>query len=165
MCLFCSILALLAEIKENSEKQRKDAEILQSISAWRNRLLQPDMTFAYTDQEIHSDLYKIIKYSCGEVCTTADQAEKVMRIWTTFLEPMLGVQPRGQGGDDKEEAVKPSGTKSRGKSGIAILAEINGGGTLIEGKSKGESMSRDVGNGSHAHGGGSAEAASGNYSL
>ncbi|XP_078148844.1 paired amphipathic helix protein Sin3-like 3 isoform X2 [Carex rostrata] len=157
-----STKALLAEIKENSEKQRKDAEILQSISAWRNRSLQPDMSFAFTDQEIHSDLYKIIKYSCGEVCTSADQAEKVMRIWTTFLESMLGVQPRGQGGDDKEAVVKPSGTKGRGKSGIAILAENNGGAALIEGKSKGENMSHDtVGNGSHVHGRGSAEVASG----
>lgn len=154
----------MAEIKENSEKQRKDAEMLQSISAWRNRSLQPDMTFSYTDQEIHSDLYKIIKYSCGEVCTSVDQVEKVVWIWTTFLEPMLGVQPCGQGGDDKEEAVKPSGTKSRGKSGIAIMAEINGGGPLIEGKSKGENMSHDtVGNGSHGHGRGSTEAASGKY--
>lgn len=124
------------------------------------------MSFAFTDQEIHSDLYKIIKYSCGEVCTSADQAEKVMRIWATFLESILGVQPCGQGGDDKEAAVKPSGTKGRGKSGIAILAENNGGATLIEGKSKGENMSHDtVGNGSHVHGRGSAEVASGRYYL
>ncbi|KAJ3685975.1 hypothetical protein LUZ61_015139 [Rhynchospora tenuis] len=159
-----STKALLAEIKENSEKQRKDAEMLQSISAWRNRSLQPDMNFAYTDHEIHSDLYKIIKYSCGEVCTSADQAEKVMLIWTTFLEPMLGVQPRGQGGDDKEEAVKPSGRKIRGItiSGKVIFAETNGGSNPIEGKSKGENTSHDtVGNGSHGHGRGNSEAASG----
>ncbi|MCE0481851.1 hypothetical protein HAX54_039940 [Datura stramonium] len=50
------------------------------------------------DSDIHEDLYQIIMYSCREVCTR-EQLDKVMKIWTTFLEPIFGVarQPPGVG--------------------------------------------------------------------
>lgn len=70
----------------------------------------------YSDPEIHEDLYQLIKYSCGEMCTT-EQLDKAMKIWTTFLEPMLGVPSRPQVPEDTEDAVKAKNDSA--KSGTA----------------------------------------------
>lgn len=100
-----SFSALLAEIKEISEKKRKEDNVLLAIAAGNRRPIIPNLEFDYPDQDIHGDLYQLIKYSCGEVCTT-EQLDKVMKIWTTFLEPMLGVPSRPQGAEDTEDVVK-----------------------------------------------------------
>lgn len=97
--------ALLAEIKEISEKKRKEDDVLLAIAAGNRRPIIPNLEFEYPDHDIHEDLYQLIKYSCGEVCTT-EQLDKVMKIWTTFLEPMLGVPSRPQGAEDTEDVVK-----------------------------------------------------------
>ncbi|XP_047057503.1 paired amphipathic helix protein Sin3-like 4 [Lolium rigidum] len=89
-----STKALLSEIKEINDKKRKDDDVLLAIAAGNRRPIVPNMSFEYVDSEIHEDVYQIIKYSCGEVCSSADQVDKVMRTWTTFMEPILGVQPR-----------------------------------------------------------------------
>ena len=81
--------ALLDKIKEIREKKRKDDDVL-AIAAGNRRPIIPHMEFEYSDSGIHKDLYQLIKYSCSEVCTT-EQRDKVMKIWTTFLEPMLWV--------------------------------------------------------------------------
>ncbi|XP_010936783.1 paired amphipathic helix protein Sin3-like 4 [Elaeis guineensis] len=118
-----STKALLAEIKEISEKKRKEDDVLLAIAAGNRRPIVPNMEFEYVDSDIHEDLYQIIKYSCGEVCASSDQLEKVMRIWTTFLEPMLGVKPRPQGAGDSEDMVKP---KTRAvKNSMANVGESN----------------------------------------
>lgn len=97
--------ALLAEIKEISEKKRKEDDVLLAIAAGNRRSIVPHLEFEYSDPYIHEDLYQLIKYSCGEMCTT-EQLDKVMKIWTTFLEPMLGVPFRPQGAEDTEDVVK-----------------------------------------------------------
>lgn len=103
----CSFVlaALLAEIKEISEKKRKEDDVLLAIAAGNRRSIVPHLEFEYSDPDIHEDLYQLIKYSCGEMCTT-EQLDKVMKIWTTFLEPMLGVPSRPQGAEDTEDVVK-----------------------------------------------------------
>ena len=99
--------------------------MLLALAAVNRRPIVPNMEFEYLDSDIHEDLYQIIKYSCGEVCTSSDQVEKVMKLWRTFLEPMLGVPPRPHGAEDTEDAVK---TKSHaGKGGRASVGESNGG--------------------------------------
>uniref|UniRef100_A0A0D9WBP3 Histone deacetylase interacting domain-containing protein n=1 Tax=Leersia perrieri TaxID=77586 RepID=A0A0D9WBP3_9ORYZ len=113
-----STKALLAGIKEINEKKRKEDDLLLTIAAGNRRPVVPNMSFEYVDPDIHEDLYQIIKYSCGEVCSSSDQVDKVMRIWTTFLEPILGVHPRGHGVED----VKP---KSRTTKAGAASVEIN----------------------------------------
>ncbi|KAJ6845405.1 paired amphipathic helix protein Sin3-like 4 [Iris pallida] len=119
-----STKALLAEIKEISEKKRKEDDVLLALAAVNRRPIIPNMEFEYIDSDIHEDLYQIVKYSCGEICTSSDQVDKVMRIWTTFLEPMLGVPPRPLVAEDAEDAVK---TKSRTvKSGAASVGESSG---------------------------------------
>lgn len=115
--------ALLAEIKEINEKKRKEDDVLLAIAAGNRRPIVPNMEFEYSDLEIHEDLYQIVKYSCEEVCTSSDQVEKAMRVWTSFLEPLLGVPPRTQGKEDKEDVVKP---KSATKNGNPREAEKKG---------------------------------------
>ncbi|KAL2344258.1 hypothetical protein Fmac_005543 [Flemingia macrophylla] len=112
-----STKVLLAEIKEINEKKRKEDDVLLAIAAGSRQPIIPHLEFVYPDLEIHEDLYQLIKYSCGEMCTT-EQLDKAMKIWTTFLEPMLGVPSRPQGLEDTEDVVKAKNNSA--KSGMAI---------------------------------------------
>ncbi|CAK9220996.1 unnamed protein product [Sphagnum troendelagicum] len=113
-----STKGLLAEIKELNEKKRSEDDYLLATAAGSHRPLLPDLRLEYPDPAIYQDLYQIIKYACEEACTTTEQAEKILRIWTTFLEPMLGIPPRLHGMDDMEpylkaeEALEPKGSGS-----------------------------------------------------
>ncbi|XP_027359740.1 paired amphipathic helix protein Sin3-like 4 isoform X4 [Abrus precatorius] len=118
-----STKALLAEIKEISEKKRKEDDVLLAIAAGNRRPILPNLEFKYSDPDIHEDLYQLIKYSCGELCTT-EQLDKVMKVWTTFLEPMLCVPSRPQGAEDTEDVVKAKNNSVI--SGIASVAESDG---------------------------------------
>ncbi|KAK7307170.1 hypothetical protein VNO77_39994 [Canavalia gladiata] len=118
-----STKALLAEIKEISEKKRKEDDILLAIAAGNRRPIIPNLEFKYSDTDIHEDLYQLIKYSCGELCTT-EQLDKVMKVWTTFLEPMLCVPSRPQGAEDTEDVVKAKNNSV--KNGTASVAESDG---------------------------------------
>ncbi|KAE9613429.1 putative transcription regulator Others family [Lupinus albus] len=118
-----STKVLLAEIKETSEKKRKEDDILLSIVAGNKRGILSNLEFEYPDPVIHEDLYQLIKYSCGEVCTT-EQVDKVMKIWITFLEPMLCVPSRPSGAEDTEDAVKAKSNSV--KSVTASVAESDG---------------------------------------
>uniref|UniRef100_A0A0D9UVW5 Histone deacetylase interacting domain-containing protein n=1 Tax=Leersia perrieri TaxID=77586 RepID=A0A0D9UVW5_9ORYZ len=110
-----STKSLLTEIKEINEKKRKEDDVLLAIAAGNRRPIVPNMSFDYVDSNI-------IKYSCGEVCSSSDQLDKVMRIWTTFLEPILGVQPRTHGAEDADQVKANSRTA---KSGLATVGEVN----------------------------------------
>ncbi|GMP58130.1 hypothetical protein CsSME_00021912 [Camellia sinensis var. sinensis] len=125
--------ALLTEIKEISEKKHKDDDMLLAFAAGNRRTIIPHMQFEYPDSDIHEDLYQLVKYTCGEVCTT-EQLDKVVKIWKTFLEPMLGVPSRPQGGaaEDMEDVVKDKNHISQ--SGAVNVGDSNGspiGGTTI----------------------------------
>ncbi|KAL6547202.1 hypothetical protein OROMI_022923 [Orobanche minor] len=103
-----SAKALLAEIKEMGEKnQNEDDMALLSIAAGYKQPIKPDMVFEFPDPDIQEDLYQLMRYSCGEVCTP-EQREKVMKIWTTFLEEVLGVPSRPPSTEDEEDAVRAS---------------------------------------------------------
>ncbi|KAI9111373.1 hypothetical protein K1719_017063 [Acacia pycnantha] len=108
-----STKALVAEIKEISEKKHKEDDVLLAIAAGNRRPIIPNLEYEYSDPAIHEDLHQLIKYSCGEVCTT-EQLDKVMKIWTTFLEPMLGVSSRPQGAEDTEDVVKAKHSSVKG---------------------------------------------------
>ncbi|OMO65702.1 paired amphipathic helix protein Sin3-like 4-like protein [Corchorus olitorius] len=121
----CAETTLLAEIKEISEKKRREDDVLLAIAAGagNRQHIIPNLEFEYPDPEIHEDLYQLIKYSCGEMCTT-EQLDKVMRIWTTFLEPMLGVPSHPQGAKDTEDVVKAKSNNV--KNGSASVGESEG---------------------------------------
>ncbi|PAN31812.1 hypothetical protein PAHAL_5G444600 [Panicum hallii] len=131
-----STKSLLTEIKEINEKKRKEDDVLLAIAAGNRRPIVPNMSFEYVDSEIHEDLHKIIKYSCGEVCNSSDQLDKVMRIWTTFLEPILGVQPRTHGSEDPDLVKAKSRTA---KSGLASVGgESNTGAGIVAKQGNGD---------------------------
>lgn len=94
----------MAEIKDISEKKHQE-DLLQAISVRTMPSFTPDLEFNYCDTQIHEDLYLLIKYYCEELCTT-EQADKVMNLWTTFLEPMFGIVSRSQGNLAMDEELK-----------------------------------------------------------
>lgn len=85
-----------------------------AVAAGNRRPIVPNMSFEYVDSDIHEDLYQIIKYSCGELCSSSDQVDKIMRIWTAFLEPILGIQHRDHGIEDAGMAKTKSRTRKVG---------------------------------------------------
>lgn len=117
-----SAKVLLSEIKDICEKKRKEDDVLLAVAAGNRRPIVPNMDFDYVDRDIHDDLFQIIKYSCQEVCSSTDQLDKVVRIWTTFLEPMLGVSPRPQQAEETEDVPK---CKGRAKTNAIITCESN----------------------------------------
>ncbi|KAK6913176.1 Paired amphipathic helix [Dillenia turbinata] len=97
-----SIKSLLAEIKEIKEQKQQEDDVLLAIAAGKRQRMVPNFEFEYSEIGIHEDLYKIVEYSCQEMCSTKEQFNKVIRIWTTFMEPMFGVPSRLHGGDGIE---------------------------------------------------------------
>ncbi|KAG8366233.1 hypothetical protein BUALT_Bualt17G0055200 [Buddleja alternifolia] len=100
-----SAKALLAVIKEMSEKDQNEDEIVLSIGAGYSEPIKPHLVFEYSDPDIQEDLYQLMKYSCGEVCTP-ELREKVMEIWKTVLDTMLGVPSRPPNADEKEDVIE-----------------------------------------------------------
>ncbi|KAD2028391.1 hypothetical protein E3N88_42000 [Mikania micrantha] len=98
-----STKSLVAEIKDIKGKSQKDEDLLHSVSAGSRHSISPNLEFEYTDSDIHEDAFKLIKYSCEEICTSKEQLNKVLNLWSTFLEPMLGVssQPSNSHGSTK----------------------------------------------------------------
>ncbi|XP_031480166.1 paired amphipathic helix protein Sin3-like 4 isoform X2 [Nymphaea colorata] len=131
-----STKALLAEIKEINEKKRKEDDVLLAVAAGNRRPIIPNLEFQYTDPDVNEDLYQIIKYSCVEVCPTVEQLDKVMKIWTTFLEPMLGVPPRLHSAEDTEEVVKSKNRTPKGTAACAVEGDSSPGAAGIVSDSK-----------------------------
>ncbi|XP_022151191.1 paired amphipathic helix protein Sin3-like 4 isoform X1 [Momordica charantia] len=125
-----STKALLAEIKEISEKKRKEDDVLLAIAAGNRRPIIPNLEFEYPDPDLHEDLYQLIKYSCGEVCST-EQLDKVMKVWTTFLEPMLGVPSRPHGAEDTEDVVKAKTNSTKSSAATVVESDGSPGGGAI----------------------------------
>lgn len=89
----------MAEIRELSEKDQNEEEKILSISGGYRQPTKPHMKFEYPDPEIQEDLYQLMKYACGEVCTP-EQHDKVMKIWTTFIEPLFSISSRQETAND-----------------------------------------------------------------
>lgn len=96
----------MAEIKELKEEKQNEDDALLAIAAGNRRFVNPNLKFEYADVSIHDDLYKLVQYSCEEVCTSNEQLNKVMRFWTTFLEPLLGVASRVDNTEGAEYVAK-----------------------------------------------------------
>lgn len=95
----------MAEIKELKEKRQQEDNVLLTIAAGCRHPITPNLKFDYSDTDIHEDFYKLIKYSCDEICTSKEQSNKAMRLWRTFLEPMLNVPSRPLESEDSEAAL------------------------------------------------------------
>ncbi|KAK9925188.1 hypothetical protein M0R45_033520 [Rubus argutus] len=97
---------LVAEIKELKEKKQIEDDILLAVAAGNRQSIVPHLEYEYFDISIHEDLYKLVEYSCEEVCSTKEQLNKAMRLYTTFLEPMLGIPSRPNGSEDDDDVDK-----------------------------------------------------------
>lgn len=133
MLLLLSISALVAEIKEIKDKRQQEDNVLLSIAAGCKHPIIPNLVFDYTDMGIHEDYYKLIKYSCEEICTSKEQSNKAMRLWCTLLEPMLSVPSRPSGSENTERTLVSkhhgisAGTSVRGREEnlVADAAPVN----------------------------------------
>ncbi|PWA46416.1 histone deacetylase interacting domain, Sin3 [Artemisia annua] len=108
-----STKSLVAEIKEIKESSQKDEDLLHSIASGSRHYIMPNLEFEFTDDDIHEDTFKLIKYSCEEICTSKEQLNKILNLWTTFLEPMLGVpsQPSNSGKVEDVGSTKNIGAR------------------------------------------------------
>ncbi|XP_024363995.1 paired amphipathic helix protein Sin3-like 4 isoform X2 [Physcomitrium patens] len=113
-----STKGLLAEIKEVSEKRRREDDTMLAMIAGNRKPLLPDLRYEFSDPSIHDDMYQIIKYSSEEISSLPDHTEKTMRMWKMFVEPVLGVSSRSQRVEDVEEGVKEKALESEGGDGI-----------------------------------------------
>ncbi|XP_074324905.1 paired amphipathic helix protein Sin3-like 2 isoform X2 [Apium graveolens] len=129
-----STKSLVAEIKELKDKRQQEDNVLLSIAAGCKHPIIPNLVFDYADKGIHEDYYKLIKYSCDEICTSKEQVNKAMRLWCTLLESMLNVPSRPPGSEDSEVAsvskhhgIKSAGTSVRGREEnlVADAAPMN----------------------------------------
>ncbi|MFS7955943.1 putative transcription regulator Others family [Helianthus anomalus] len=120
-----STKCLVSEIKEIKEKSQKDDDALLSIAAANRHSIVPNLEFEFTDKDLHEDLFKLINYSCNEICATEEQLYNVLRLWTTFLEPMLGVPSRPDNSDNLEDGETPTPSYNGDNKGILV-----NGGTL-----------------------------------
>nr|GEZ35409.1 paired amphipathic helix protein Sin3-like 2 isoform X3 [Tanacetum cinerariifolium] len=107
---------LVAERKETKEKTQKDDDVLYSVAAGSRHSIMPHLEYDLTDKDIHEDLFKIIKYLCEEVCSTKEQVNQVLKLWTTFLEPMLYVPSRPENSDNVEDAEISTHGATRNKA-------------------------------------------------
>ncbi|XP_042049041.1 paired amphipathic helix protein Sin3-like 5 isoform X2 [Salvia splendens] len=136
--------ALLADIKEMSKKNQTEDEMVLSIAAAYTQPTKPDMEFDYPDLDIQDDICQLVKYSCKEICTP-EQRDKVMKIWTAFVEPLLCVPSRPSSAEDKKYVVKANnhtkqnlnqiGPENRGNADEVAYcepAEISKGGYEIQ---------------------------------
>ncbi|CAH8340496.1 unnamed protein product [Eruca vesicaria subsp. sativa] len=101
-----SAKSLVAEIKELKEKTENEDDILLSISAGYRQPISPNLNYEYSSRAIHENLYKLVHFSCEELCSTKEQLSKVLKLWENFLEPVLGVPPRAKDTDPVEEVAK-----------------------------------------------------------
>ncbi|ESQ41476.1 hypothetical protein EUTSA_v10012461mg [Eutrema salsugineum] len=106
-----SAKALVSEIKDLKEKSQKEDDVLLSISAGYRQPIIPHLEYEYLDRTIHEDLFKLVQFSCEEICSTKEQIGKVLRLWANFLELMLGVPPRAKGSVSVEDVLE---TKHQG---------------------------------------------------
>lgn len=113
--------ALVAEIEELKEKSLNEEDILLSISAGYRQPLNPSLEYEYLDRAVHEDMYKLVQFSCEELCSTKEQLSKVLRLWENFLEAVLGVTPRAKATDPVEDdVIKP---KTLDENHIASTSE------------------------------------------
>ncbi|XP_051117485.1 paired amphipathic helix protein Sin3-like 2 isoform X2 [Andrographis paniculata] len=89
-----STKSLVAEIKAIKEKRQEEDDEFCSIASGSGFSVIPNFKFEYADTEVHEDVFKIVKYSCEEIVSTNDQLNTLLRFWTTFFEPMLGLYSR-----------------------------------------------------------------------
>nr|XP_043639011.1 paired amphipathic helix protein Sin3-like 3 isoform X2 [Erigeron canadensis] len=112
-----SAKALLAEIKEISENKSVEDNIRQCIAPGKKQNAIPHQEYKYSDLDIHEDLYQLMSYVVSQ-SGSPDQIDKAMRIWITFVEPMLGVPPRVSCVSDQDATKRSSRASISGSTAV-----------------------------------------------
>lgn len=94
--------ALLAEIKEISDIKSKEDIAPQFSFNGKECHAIPHLEFEFPDPDIHDDIYQLVKYSCQQIYTR-EHSGKLMNIWTTCFEPILGIPSRPDEPEDAED--------------------------------------------------------------
>ncbi|CAH8387248.1 unnamed protein product [Eruca vesicaria subsp. sativa] len=118
-----STKGLVAEIKDVSDRKHKE-DPLHAIAFGTKPSFTPDLEFSYSDTQVHSDLYQLIKYYCEEICAT-EQSDKVMKLWVTFLEPMFGVPSRSQTGQVMIDVAKSKDNQEQQDACKAVKDDVS----------------------------------------
>ncbi|KAI4366653.1 hypothetical protein MLD38_022501 [Melastoma candidum] len=105
-----SMKSLVTEIKDLKEKRQTEDIILLSFATGNGQAIVPQLECKYSDVDTLEDLYRLVRYSCEEVCSSKEQFNKVMRLWTNFLEPLVGVPTRPSLTDSAEVCKKSKNT-------------------------------------------------------
>ncbi|XP_074368070.1 paired amphipathic helix protein Sin3-like 4 isoform X1 [Apium graveolens] len=105
--------ALLAEIKEISKKQQDEDDVLLSIATGSRRPVIPNMEFQLPDPDIHVYVYWLIKKSCQYMCSD-EGFGRIMKVYTTLLEPMFGVSLHLQHAENTEGDFVKAGVGANG---------------------------------------------------
>ncbi|KAK9064528.1 hypothetical protein SSX86_015910 [Deinandra increscens subsp. villosa] len=121
-----SAKALLAEIKEMSEEKSVEDNIRQCFAPGKHQNTIPHQEFKYSDLDIHEELYQVLQYSVAQN-GSPEQIRKALKIWTTFVEPMLGVPPRSSRVADQNAAKTTNRTIT---SGITVVQSVSRAGML-----------------------------------
>jgi paired amphipathic helix protein Sin3a len=115
------------EIKEVSDK-KKTADDTIGARMSKSPGESPDLTFEYTDRNVHDDTYAVTRFSAREIMS-GEPANKVMTFYRDFLEPFFKIK-RDNEDDFKDntaercakvvkaaEANASPGGKKKGKKG------------------------------------------------
>lgn len=124
--------SLVGEIKEIKEQKQKEDDFLLTVVAGNKQFIGPHLEYEYLDLSIHEDLCKLVEYSCDEICSTKEQFNKVMKLYTTFFEPFLGVpsQPQCLKVTEDVQEVR-NGTANCSASSIGESDESPGGDATV----------------------------------
>ncbi|CAH8327978.1 unnamed protein product [Eruca vesicaria subsp. sativa] len=89
---YLSAKALVSEIKDLKKKSLKEDNV-------------PHLEYEYLDTSIHEDVFKLVHFSCEEIFSNKEKMSKVLKLWNSFLELMVGVPPRSKDGDPASKDV------------------------------------------------------------
>nr|GEX15938.1 hypothetical protein [Tanacetum cinerariifolium] len=112
-------------IKCREDFNKKDDDVLYSVDVGSRHSIVPHLEYDLTDKDIHEHLFKIINYLCEEVCSTKEQVNQVLKLWTTFLALMLYVPSRPENSDNvKDDEISTHGaTRNEGESDGRLRAD------------------------------------------
>jgi len=115
---------IIAEIREVSEKRKREEEGIIVAAAANQRPLCPDLQFECNTNLVHDDVFKILKFSIGEYVQSADQGEKLLSFFRHFLEPFMGLEVREDAGfEDKKDNEEDDEDDIEGEEGEKKKAE------------------------------------------
>ncbi|KAK3272628.1 hypothetical protein CYMTET_19089 [Cymbomonas tetramitiformis] len=128
-----STRGMQSEIREISEKRKREEEGMIIAAAANRRPLCPDLKFPFSDPQVHDDIYKILKLCMAEFSGgSSEQGAKLLSFWRTFIETFLGfplrepdpvIEDEEEEDEDEEEKEKEKRSEPSEDDAAAELAK------------------------------------------